>query len=208
MRYCLFVVALIGQLALVNAQTAETPSSRIRVGYSLGLSYNLYSWYRAPNESRGNKPYSTGQVLNILPGVGVGFWLGDMDHWLLSLETEVNFLPLALSVQQYNGLGVLELPTLLKLQVPLSRQQSLWTFVHVAAGVQWQQIDLYDRSVASKHQRQYLTWVGEIGVHLSAVAHKKHRLRELEYFIRLGAGEAGAFGWNTGLRLQFRNGNR
>ncbi len=213
MRYSIFLWAILGQWAFLQAQTIPevdpTPST-LRVGYSWALSYNLYSWYRAPNREQQSerRPYSTGQAMNLLPGLSLGFWLGDVEHGLFSLETEINFLPFAVSVQQYQGIGVLEIPTLLKYQFPLSRQQSLWTFLHVGAGVQWQYLDLYDRAAQSQYERRYLTWIGEIGWHLSAVAHQKHRLRELEYFIRFGVGQTTAISLNTGLRLRFRNGTR
>lgn len=210
MRFCLFLLALVGQLLTAHAQTTDNPppSSNLRIGYSLGLSYNFYSWYRPPSISTNFEIYSTGQVLNILPGLHAGVWIGDVEHGLLSLQTELSFLPFALSLQQYSGLGVLEVPTLIKFQLPISRQQSLWTFVHLGAGVQWQAVDLYDKRPFSTHAQQYMTWVGEIGFHLSAVAHSKHKIRELEYFVRIGAAPNGAFSANTGLRLCFRNGTK
>jgi hypothetical protein len=195
--------------ATINAQQDLAPSSannkNLHLGYSLGLSYNFYSWYAPPNYTTSN--YSTGQALNILPGLNAGLWLGDIDNWLLSLETEINFLPFALSLHNYNGLGSLEIPTLVKIQFPLSKQQSLWTFLHIGLGVQWQSVDLYARKELANYNQSYLTWVGELGWQIAAVAHHKHQIRTLEYFVRVGA-QVDALSVNTGLRLRFSNGNK
>jgi hypothetical protein len=210
MRYGLFLSIFLGMAVWATAQNTKTASPTLKTGYSLSLSYNLYSWHRAPQLPDNPKPppYSTGQALNILPGLGAGLWLGTVDKWLLSLESELTFLPFALDVQHYRGLGVLEVPTLIKFQFPLSRQQSLWTFLHIGAGLQWQLLDLYDRALLPTQQRKYWTYVGEIGWHLSAVAHQRHRIRELVYFVRFGFNQQAAINVQTGLQVYFRNGNR
>lgn len=206
MRYGLLLCLLIGCWTIVNAQQSIRPSYTVKndlhLGYSLGLSYNFYSWYAPPNYATSN--YSTGQVLNLLPGLNTGLWIGDINHWLLSLETAINFLPFALSLNNYNGLGSLEVPTLVKIQLPLSKQQSLWTFLHIGLGVQWQSVDLYARKELTHYNQNYLTWVGELGWQIAAVAHHKHRIRTLEYFVRVGA-QTNALSVNTGLRLRFSN---
>lgn len=212
MRYCFFLLALFGQLTLVNAQIEDSllaSKSNLKIGYSIGLSYNIYSWYHLSNTPSAfeKKTYSTGQAMNILPGLSTGLWIGNVKHWLLSLETEVTFLPFALSLQQYRGLGTLEVPTLVRFQFPLSRQQSLWTFLHFGTGIQWQLLDLYGHT-SPTHSHQHFTWVGEVGWHISAVAHQRHILRELEFFVRLGTNTKEFFHFNTGLRLCFRNGNK
>ncbi|MGH1336385.1 MAG: hypothetical protein ACRBFS_09680 [Aureispira sp.] len=210
MRYCLFLFLLFGQLTVVNAQLDQPAPTipTLKVGYSLGLSYNMYSWHRPPSSLSLQKPYSTGQVLNILPGFHTGLWIGNVKNWLLSVETGINFLPFALSSQQYSGLGILEVPTLIRVQFPLTRQQSLWTFLHLGAGLQWQSVDLYDRASINSHQRQYFVWVGEIGWQLAAVAHQQHRIRALEFFVRVGAAPVGATHISIGLCLRFRNGKK
>lgn len=209
MRYGLLLCLLIGYWTVANAQqsmdSASAAKKNLHLGYSVGLSYNFYSWYAPPNYTASH--YSTGQVLNILPGLNTGLWIGDVDNWMLSLETEINFLPFTLSVDQYNGLGSLEIPTLAKIQLPLSKQQSLWTFLHIGLGVQWQSVDLYARKELTNYNQTYLTWIGELGWQIAAVAHHKHRLRTLEYFIRVGA-QVDALSINTGLRLRFSNGNK
>ncbi|MFK7798511.1 MAG: hypothetical protein AB8E82_13750 [Aureispira sp.] len=209
MRYGLLLCLLIGYWTVGNAQQSIVPpatvNKNLHMGYSLGLSYNFYSWYAPPNYTASN--YSTGQVLNILPGLNTGLWIGDVEHWLLSLETEINFLPFAFSLNKYNGLGSLEIPTLAKIQLPLSKQQSLWTFLHVGLGVQWQRVDLYDRKELANYNQTYITWIGELGWQIAAVAPHKHRLRTLEYFVRVGA-QVNALSVNTGLRLRFSNGSK
>lgn len=193
------------------AQKEENTATKIHFGYGLFVNYNLYSWYQKPAYDKDgripNKNTSAGQVLNILPGLGANLWLGDIDNWILSIEAAVEYLPFALNLNNYQGMGAISIPTMAKVQFPIAKQQSLWLMAHVGLGVQFFETDLYDkiRPNTPFGFAFHKSIIGEIGIHVSAVAYKRQHIREIEFFVRAGGLPDGFVTFNTGLRLTFWN---
>lgn len=186
-----------------QAQEQEKQASALHFGYGLFLNYNLYTWHQKPSFVLANS--SSGQVFNVLPGVGASLWLGDVDHWLIALESGVEFLPFALDIDNYSGLGAVSFPILAKVQLPVAKQKSLWLMVHAGAGVQFTKTDLYAQPNTTINHPFYATIMGEVGFHISAVGYQKQHLREVELFVRAGAAPLGAISVHTGLRVSFLN---
>ncbi|WMX16702.1 MULTISPECIES: hypothetical protein [unclassified Aureispira] len=207
MKYTLLCLSLIGLLfGKLQAQENSQTTSPIYVGSAFFMNYNLYSWYQKP--SRIESPLSaSGQVLNILPGLGVNFWVGDVDRWIVSIEGGIEYLPFALDIDHYKGLGALSIPLLAKVQFPVAKQKSLWLMLHFGAGTQLLHTDIYARPSAYQNTYNpfFASIVGETGIHISAVGHKRQHLREVELFFRAGAAPFGTISFSTGLRLTLWN---
>lgn len=201
---CLFILGL--SFGKLHAQEAPKPKSKIHLGYALFLNYNLYSWYQKPSTIE-NPLSSSGQVLNVLPGLGVNFWVGDVDHWILSVEGGIEYLPFALDTDIYKGMGALSIPILAKAQFPILKQKSLWLMLHAGAGVQLLHTDIYARPdvYSIGFNPFFTTVVGEVGLHISAVGYQRQHIREVELFLRAGAAPFGAVSFTTGLRLTLWN---
>lgn len=206
MKYIFTLLAMASLSLNIIAQQDSTSSSKLYAGYGLFMNYNLYCWYQKPS-SIDVSLSSSGQILNILPGVGLNFWFGDVDHWILSLEGAIEYMPFALDASVYKGLGALSIPILAKTQFPIVKQQSLWLMLHIGAGVQLLHTDIYARPLLyqNTYNPLFAAIVGEIGIHVSAVGYLRQHIREIEFFIRTGAGLLGAVGFNTGLRITFWN---
>jgi len=201
---CLFIV--VGSFEKLNAQDTPATKTKIYAGYGLFINYNLYSWYQRPSTIE-SPLSSSGQVLNVLPGLGLNFWIGDVDHWIIALEGGIEYLPFALDIDNYKGMGALSIPVLAKVQFPVAKQKSLWLMLHFGAGAQFLHTDIYNRPEAYQNASNpfFTSIVGELGVHISAVGYARQHLREVELFFRVGAAPFGTVSFNTGLRLTLWN---
>ncbi|CAA6817777.1 MAG: Unknown protein [uncultured Aureispira sp.] len=207
MKYILLCLSILGlSFGKGQAQDAPKTKTKIHLGYALFMNYNLYSWYQKPSTIE-TPLSSSGQVLNVLPGLGVNFWVGDVDHWIVSLEAGMEYLPFAFDTDRYKGLGALSIPVLAKVQFPVAKQKSLWLMLHVGAGAQFLHTDIYARPDAYLNAVNpfFTTIVGEVGLHLSAIGRKRQHIREAELFFRAGGAPLGAASFTTGLRLTFWN---
>lgn len=195
---------LIGKL---QAQDTETKTkTKVYVGYAFFINYNLYSWYQKPSTIE--RPLSSsGQVLNILPGLGLNVWVGNVDQWIISIEGGIEYLPFALDIDHYKGLGALSIPLMAKVQFPVAKQKSLWLMLHFGAGTQLLHSDIYARPDFYQNTANpfFTSIIGEFGIHISAVGYRKQHLREVEWFVRAGAAPFGTISFNTGLRLTLWN---
>ena len=84
----------------------------LKSGYHLTTQYNLYNRFShlsTATEAR----VSSGQVLNVLPGVGFGFWIAKPQKWWLSCHLSLEYSPLALDLEQKIGLGTLNILSLI-----------------------------------------------------------------------------------------------
>lgn len=188
---------------LPKAQKSKVP---VRVGYRFQADLNLYSWHQKPTSIYKEKS-SSGQVLNVLPGLGLGFWIGDVKHWLFSVEGSVRYLPFEFDMNQYKGLGSLAFPVQANLHFPIAKQNSTWVLLHLGGGLQWLKTDLYARPDAIQKfaNPYYYTIYGEIGVHLAAVSKHLDHLREVEIFFQAGAGNDNSLFFSSGMKLSFWN---
>ena len=189
-----------------QAQENNQKQKDIYFGYGLFLNYNLYSWYQNP-ASNNNSGSSCGQVLNIIPGLGFNFWLGDIEHWILSMEAGVEYNPFAFDLERYSGMGALGIPAMAKVYFPVAKQKSLWLMLHGGIGLQFISTNLYNQPSTSQVITNifYTNIVGEVGIHIAAVGHYRKQIKEIEYFIRFGGGAFNSINLNTGIRLTFWN---
>lgn len=198
------LILLFGKL---QAQEMDSkPKTKVYSGYAFFMNYNLYSWYQKPSTIE--RPLSSsGQVLNVLPGLGLNLWFGDVDQWIVSIEGGIEYLPLALDIDNYKGLGALSVPMMAKVQFPVAKQKSLWLMLHVGAGAQLLHTDIYARPTIYQNAANpfFTSIIGEFGLHISAVGYRKQHLREVEWFVRAGAAPFGTVSFNTGLRLTLWN---
>ncbi|BDS12626.1 hypothetical protein [Aureispira anguillae] len=190
----------------IHAQQEKQATPKLYVGYGLFMNYNLYCWYQKTSQADLSLS-SSGQVFNVLPGLGFNVWFGDVDRWILSIESAIEYAPFALDLAHYKGMGALSIPILAKAQFPIAKQQSLWLMLHVGAGAQLSKTELSARPPT--HQNVFnpffTTVIGEVGFHISAVGYRRQHIREVELFIRAGVGALGAVSFNSGLRMTFWN---
>jgi len=207
MKYILLCLSILGlSFGKLSAQEAAKPKTKVYLGYALFMNYNLYSWYQKPSTIE-SPLSSSGQVLNVLPGLGGNIWVGDVDHWIVSVEGGIEYLPFAFDTDNYKGLGALSIPILAKVQLPILKQKSLWLMLHAGTGVQLLHTDICARPDAYQNAANpfFANIVGEVGVHISTVGYKRQHLREVELFCRAGGGAFGAASFTTGLRLTLWN---
>lgn len=206
-----FLIATLLTVGALNA-AAQRPlpdPSKIQFGYLLYANYNLYHWYQKPS-SLSPVFRSSGQVFNVLPGLGTGFWLGKPSKWWLSLESGVEFAPFTLDIDKFKGMGSLAIPLLFKVYLPVAKQLSALVSINFAAGAQWTWAELY--AVPSEFQNRatsqssFITYVGELGLSLGAVSEHLRNIRDASFYIRFGGNIHGAMTFNCGLRLGFWNG--
>jgi hypothetical protein len=189
-----------------QAQESNQKQKDIYFGYGLFLNYNLYSWYQNP-AANSNVASSCGQVLNIIPGLGFNFWLGDIEHWILTIESGVEYNPFAIDLEHYTGMGALGFPTMAKVYFPVAKQKSLWLMFHGGIGCHMISTNLYNRPLSAQAIANsfYTNIIGELGIHIAAVGHNRKQIKEIEYFIRIGGGAFNSINLNTGIRITFWN---
>ncbi len=146
MKKSLYILFFLLLCNFVDAQEAPKPKPKLYAGYGLFINYNLYSWYQKPTTIEAPSR-SSGQIFNVLPGLGFNFWLGDIDHWLLALDGGIEYYPFAIDLDGYRGMGALSIPVLAKVQFPVAKQKSLWLMLHLGAGVQFVKTDLHNRPI-------------------------------------------------------------
>ena len=88
---------------------AQKKAKKIEFGYGISYAYNLYTYSITPNR-RDSISSSSGQVLNVLPGLHMNLWFGNVDTWILSLEAGATYLPFALDIDNFRGMGILKFP--------------------------------------------------------------------------------------------------
>ncbi len=180
----------------------------LRLGYYVNPSYSLYQRCHLPNNiiSDGSDR-STGQVLNLLPDLSAGLWVGQARNWALGLEAGVNFAPFSLNRQNYQGLGQLQFPFLLRAFLPIKKHHSSAISLNIASGMQLNRTHLYARGNNSPDDinTQFLTYLLEVAGGIAAISQKSTQIRGLDLFFRFGFGANQALSFQSGLRLHFWN---
>lgn len=193
----------------LKAQRPLPDASKVQFGYLLYANYNLYHRYTKPSYLS-PKFRSSGQVLNVLPGLGTGFWVGKPTKWWLSLESGAEFAPFTLAVNKFKGMGSLAVPVLLKAHLPVAKQRSALVAINFGAGAQWTWSEIYAVPTEFKNRvslrGSFVTYIGELGLSLGAVNEHLKNIKDVSFYIRFGAGLGGAMAFNCGLRLSFWNG--
>lgn len=168
-------------------------------GYKIDLGYNLYQW-----QEKGNAPQrSVGQVLNVLPTVGGGIWIG-RHQWNLSLEAHIDYTPFSLDLQSYSGMGALALPVMVKGGYIWGSKGSGVLF-RAGLGTQWNSSEWYALPKGETRPPLHVDFslLGELSAGLVAGDFRRSHAWSLELFIRLSSNPAQQWGVYTGLRVAF-----
>jgi hypothetical protein len=183
---------------LLWAQPSNVQKS-IQSGYKLTIQYNLYNRFSQVS-SASQARVSSGQVLNALPDVGFGFWIAKPQKWWLSCYSSLEYSPLSYDLEQKIGLGTLNIPLGIQLQLPIAKQNSLWSLIHLGVGTAFFYQGIYQKNAFNVlHQTLY----AELGIHLAAVSLVKKQKKDLSLYLRYGLGWQGETSLNIGLRLHF-----
>ncbi|MCP4443349.1 MAG: hypothetical protein GY810_30985 [Aureispira sp.] len=192
-----------------QAQRPLPDAKKVQFGYLLYANYNLYQWYQKPTFLRANFR-SSGQILNVLPGLGLGLWVGKPKKWILSLEGGGEFAPFTLDINKFKGMGSIAVPALIKCSLPFSKQQSALFAINFGAGAQWTWSEIYAVPTEFKYgptlNTFFVTYIAEIGLSMGALGENLKRVRDFSFYARLGANVNGAITFNAGLRVGFWNG--
>jgi hypothetical protein len=166
--------------------------ARFKFSPMLFIDYSLYHWYQKPVRRVDRQPQNMGQVLNVLPGLGAGVILGKKTTLLFSLEASVKYFPFSLDVAGYEGMGAVSFPVLANFRIPLGG----FVFMQVGGGVQWNQINIHNRSIAQQNRPNpfFMTYVGELAVGIEEGVY-------ILYFTRFGYNTNQSTTLDIGLRI-------
>lgn len=184
----------------LNALNAQ----RLQMGLSLYLDYNLYHWYQKPSTLSAEQE-SSGQILNLIPLGGFGLWIGRAGGTTLGIEGGIDYMPFSFDTKDYNGMGAVSFPVLVRLTQPFSPQAGLSPFIGLGAGLQWNRIDLYGRPSGSVRALNpyYQTRVVELSLGMGSGWHIDEKQTGLiAFYVRIGNSPEKAFSMNMGLRAK------
>lgn len=190
----LTIILLFSGLVLCMSQDKKTAINKplFVVRPVLLLDYNFYHWIQEPPRYPNAAPKNKGQLLNILPGIGGGILLGKKSEIMFGLETSIRYFPFSLDLAGYEGMGSFTIPIITSLRIPTKG----FMFFHLGLGVQWNHINMYERT---EYHQQYenkffMTYIGEIGLGL-----EEHFFRV--YFIRFGGNPSQALTLDVGVKF-------
>ncbi len=193
-QYFLILALLISANTFVLAQSHSTLNSEARflIRPMLFIDYNMYHWYQEPLKTVDGTPKNMGQAFNVLPGLGAGVILGKKTAFLFSLEASVKYFPFSLDLAGYEGIGAVSFPVLANFRIPLNG----FFFMQVGGGIQWNKINIHDRSAAHKRYPNpfFMTYVGEIAVGAEESVY-------ILYFARFGYNSDQSTTLDLGLRV-------
>lgn len=192
-------------MSFVKDAAAQQP---VRLGYYVNPSLNLYQRAHLPdNIIIDGADRSLGQVLNLLPDISAGLWIGQAKNWALGLEAGVGYAPFSLNLQNYQGMGQLQFPFMLRAFIPLKKQQSMAISMNIAAGMQLNKTHLYfqPNNAPAEINNYFNTYLIEISGGAAAISQKATQIRGVDLFFRFGFGAQRAMSFQTGLRVHFWN---
>jgi hypothetical protein len=185
-----------------------TAQQQVRFGYYLNPSLNLYQRVHLPNNLiTDGSDRSLGQGLNLLPDLSAGLWIGQAKNWALGLEAGVSYAPFSFNLQNFEGMGNVQFPFMVRAFLPLKQQQSMAISLNIAAGMQINKTQLYFRpdDAPAGINSNFNTYLAEISGGIAAISQKATQIRGLDLFFRFGFGQEQAMSFQTGLRLHFWN---
>lgn len=164
-RYLLLLLLYTGILSQSQAQIAPTITNEARfvIRPYLFAQYNLYHWYQQPLYQTDGQPKNVGAALNILPGLGGGILMGKKTTLLFAVESSLQYMPLAMDLNGFDGIGALSWPVLVHFRIPLEK----FAFLQIGGGVQWNKINLHHNNAANSF---FMTYVGEVGFGIEETA--------------------------------------
>lgn len=185
----------------VDSSTNSTATAS-KFGLGLALGYNLYSWYQKPSTIEA-PVRNVGQALNLLPNLYGTIWFGNPDKGLFSVEGGVEYLPFALDVSNFGGMGVLNFPISAHYHFPIAQQHSTHLYLDIGAGAQFTLSEAYARPDAFRNSPNpfFFSPFVELSINLGAVGYQQQHVRFLRYFIRAGIGPFQTATFSTGLQL-------
>jgi hypothetical protein len=173
-------------------------------GVSMYLDYNLYQWYKKPT-SISPEGRSSGQVLNILPIGGLGVWIGYPGGSTLGLEGGIDYMPFSFDTEDFQGMGAISFPVMLRFTQPFQPQKGISSFIGVGGGMQWSRTELYARTSAVKQilNPYFQTIVAELSLGIGAGWRADEKQTGLlAFYARVGGSFDKACTLNFGLRAK------
>lgn len=195
MKHILLILSLLlGSNSFVLGQDIPKLNNDARFKFSpmIFIDYNLYHWYQEPTRKIDGLQKNMGQALNVLPGLGAGFIVGKKTSLLFSLEASVKYFPFSLDLVGYEGMGAVSFPVLANFRIPLNG----FFFLQAGGGVQWNKINIHNRSAAHKRHPNpfFMTYVGELALGIEEGVY-------ILYFARFGYNTNQSTTLDLGLRI-------
>jgi hypothetical protein len=145
-------------------------------GPLIGFDYNIYHQYTKPSDhpfsSISTKSNSAQQILNVLPGIRMGFLFGVThtynerglnwhENYHFSIEAAFNYIPFSQNFDEYKGVGGISIPITINSHFPVGNLK-----IAVALGVQFSKTEMNIRPVDYQgiDNPFYMTYVAEIGL--------------------------------------------
>lgn len=179
-------------------------ASPFEFGLQIPISYNLYHRYQSPTykgSSGQTEQERAGQILNILPGLGAGIWLGQPRYYIISVDAQIEYKPFSLRTGEFRGLGAYAVPILMRVHVPFLKTKGLALTGQLGGGVQLSQTNMYARPTNVDQIPLSSTIVGELGVGVLIGWDGGQPAWQFDLFTRIGRGKNQAASTNIGLRL-------
>lgn len=182
--------------------------NKLHFGYYINPSLNLYQRIHQPKTfvvDGANR--SSGQVLNLLPNLSTGLWFGQAQVWAVGVEGGVEYIPFSFNLQNYEGMGSVSFPVLLRGHFPLAKQHSSAITLDVAGGLQWNKTELYlDKNAPqAAYNPFFVTYTFEVAGGIGAISQKANQIRGVDLYFRFGFGADASMSFHTGLRVHFWN---
>jgi len=211
-HFCFFISLLLMRVLFIAIilvflhNSTVLAQSKLHIGYFVNPTLNLYQRTHQPKASSVIRERSSGQVLNVLPDIAAGIWVGKPHKWAVGLETGIAYHLFAFNLQDNIGMGALNIPLLLRGFIPLVSNQGAKIYLNVATGLQWNKTEFSARKTALMGSNDFfVTYCIEAAAGIAAVSQKQNQIRGLDLFFRTGFGTGGALSFQTGLRLNFWN---
>ena len=182
----LILYLLFFQLSSVGAQKQNSNSSTV-VRPMIFLDYSLFHYY---NDHKINldRQYG-GQFMNVLPGIGSGFIIGDKNKFFTTFEWTFKYFPFSNELVQKNEFGAIAIPMLFNFRIPMFHL----LYLNVGAGVQWSMLGVHS-SQPKQITDFFHTYIGELGIGYEENAF-------IFYFVRFGYSEQQSLTLDTGFRF-------
>lgn len=185
MPFLIFIFLFI-QVSFVNAQKLNTRSGTV-VRPMIFLDYSIFHYYYDQKVDFAEQ-YG-GQFMNVLPGIGSGFIIGDKNKLLTTFEWTFKYFPFSNELVHKNEFGAIAIPMLVNFRIPMFHL----FYLNVGAGVQWSMLGVHS-SQPKQITDFFHTYIGELGIGYEENAF-------IFYFMRFGYSEQQSLTIDTGFRF-------
>lgn len=179
---------ILSKLILIVGVCTFSSISFAQSGIGITANYQFYERIVTPNTVNPGESHSVGQVLNLLPGLGLKAWLGG-DKVAFSAEGKVEYSPYAVHwrPKYYTGLGALSVPVLAKISYHEGGEfEAIYKdgyTVSLGVGMQWSTANFYFRPSEIAPVPWYSMYIIELNIGLGDNANN------MGFFLRYGQGE-------------------